>query len=84
MTLRPFIALTAVALLGGCTLGRSIYAEPDDAITRCNALPEPGDRAACIERLGRETHARRDAPRVGPPACHPASTDPRDRNEERC
>lgn len=84
MNVRPLIALAALALLGACTLGRSIYAEPDDAIARCNALPEPGDRAACIERLGRETHARRDAPRVGPPACHPASTDKIRRDEERC
>lgn len=84
MIVRPITVAVILAALAACAPGRNIYGEPDTAILRCNALPEPGERAACIDRLGRDVQARRNAPRSGPPACHPASTEPRDRDEDRC
>jgi hypothetical protein len=81
---RALIAILTLSALGACAPNDNIYGEPDTEILRCNALPEPGERAACIDRLGREAHARRDNPRTGPPSCHPASTTPREHDADRC
>jgi hypothetical protein len=78
MVYRALAFAFVFALLGACAPDKNIYGEPDNAVLQCNALPEPGERAACRQRLGGK------APGAGPPACHPASTAPKDRHVERC
>ena len=78
------LAICALLALSACAPVDDVFGETDDVYARCRALPEPEDRRACIAkaRANAETLARvRD---IGPPDCHPASTNPRDRDDDTC
>jgi len=79
-----FLLFAAVVALSACASNEDVYGGTEDTYGRCQALPNPSDRADCIAKAaaGASSVARqRD---IGPPDCHPASTNPSDRNRRKC
>jgi hypothetical protein len=71
---RPWICALAALLLTGCV-------SPGE--DRCDRIADPTSREACRGDTVRDERAKADARGVGPPSCHPASTNP-DLDNDRC
>lgn len=70
------LLLPGVLLLASC-------ASWDDETAHCRDIDDSAARRACLERVLAEDQSREDNDGIGPPSCHPASTNP-DRDRERC
>jgi hypothetical protein len=67
----------AVSLLASCA------SWDDEEVAACHAIEDRDTREACLRALIADDQGAQDNDGIGPPSCHPASTNP-DPDRDRC